>query len=288
MILTHEATIRLGAFLSVLTIMGVWELVAPRRELTARKTPRWATHLGLVALNTFMARLVLPVTAVTAAATAEGAGWGALRQVAWPDWVEIALALVALDLIIYASHVLFHRVPLLWRLHRVHHADLDLDVTSGVRFHTLEILASALLKVAAVVALGASPTAVVLFEVLLNATALFNHSNVRLAAPLDRCLRCVLVTPDMHRVHHSVRREETNSNYGFNIPWWDYLFRTYHAQPADGHQGMTIGLAEFRDERQVERLDGILLLPISLPRDVPGERCDAAGASRHDRGHLGS
>ncbi|MEX0585258.1 MAG: sterol desaturase family protein [Pirellulales bacterium] len=262
-----EITSRLAGFLGVLVIMTLAELAAPRRTLTACKGPRWASNLALVVINTLTERLLIPITAVAAAIAMQERSWGLLHLVAWPTWLELLLAVVAFDLAIYAQHVAFHHVPLLWRLHLVHHADLDIDVTTGLRFHTLEILLSALIKLAVVVALGLSATAVVIFEVLLNATSMFNHSNVRLPLAFDRVLRRVLVTPDMHRVHHSVRREETDSNFGFNLPWWDFLFRTYRDQPADGHKGMTIGLVHLRNEQQVDRLPGMMALPLrSQPR----------------------
>jgi sterol desaturase/sphingolipid hydroxylase (fatty acid hydroxylase superfamily) len=210
---------------------------------------------------------LLPVTAVGAALVAESKGWGLLHLVRWPGWLEVLLAVTALDLAIYLQHVMFHAVPALWRLHMVHHADLDFDVTTGLRFHTLEIVLSALLKLAAVAVLGASAVAVVVFEVALNATAMFSHSNVRMPARLDRVLRWFVVTPDMHRVHHSVVRRETNSNFGFNLPWWDYLLGTYRSQPAAGHTTMTIGVSHLRDELQVDRLHRMLLIPF---RSKPG------------------
>ena len=256
-----EVAIRLGFFLGVLLLMTLWELLAPRRRLTVRKSPRWASNLTLVVLNVVLARFLVPVTAVAAAVAAESQGWGLLQLVDWPRWLEVGIAVLAFDLAIYLQHVMFHAVPALWRLHMVHHADLDLDVTSGLRFHTLEILLSALIKLAVVVVIGPAAVAVVIFEVLLNATSMFNHSNVRMPGWLDRALRWVVVTPDMHRVHHSVIRRETNSNFGFNLPWWDYLLGTYRAQPKEGHIGMTIGLTSERDESRVERLPGMLLLP---------------------------
>lgn len=246
--------------------MVLWELLAPRRKLTAQKPLRWASNLGLVALNTVLARLITPLSAAAMAALAAKNGWGLLNWIEWPVWLELLLAVIALDLAIYLQHVMFHAVPLFWRLHLVHHADLDIDVTTGARFHTLEILLSMLIKVGAVLVLGPSVWSVVIFEVLLNATSMFNHSNVRMPLWLDRGLRLIVVTPDMHRVHHSAIVRETNSNYGFNLPWWDYLFGTYRAQPHEGHEGMTIGLAHLRDEQQTERLPQMLLLPWSAPR----------------------
>jgi len=256
-----EVVVRLSFFGGVLLLMAVWELISPRRSLTVRKTPRWASNLGLVVLNMALSRMLIPITAVGAALISEKHGWGLLHHVAWPPWVELTLAVLLLDLANYWQHVLFHAIPVLWRLHLVHHADLDFDVTTGLRFHTLEILISAGLKIFIVALLGPSAMAVIVFEVLLNAMAMFNHSNVRIAVGLDQFLRAFVVTPDMHRVHHSVDRAETNSNFGFNLPWWDILFRTYRSQPAEGHENMTIGLPQIRNEEQADRLTSMLMLP---------------------------
>jgi sterol desaturase/sphingolipid hydroxylase (fatty acid hydroxylase superfamily) len=261
MTLQLETVIRLSCFSAVLLAMSLWELAAPRRQLTVRKAPRWGSNLALVAINSIVARLVGGLSAVAMAALAAGRGWGLLNSVDWPAALEIAVGIVALDLVIYLQHVMFHAVPVLWRLHQVHHADLDFDVTTGLRFHTIEIVLSMLLKAAAVAALGPAVWSVLVFEVLLNATSMFNHGNVRLPARLDRVLRWFVVTPEMHRVHHSVVVREANSNFGFNLPWWDWLCGTYRDQPSAGHEGMTIGVAHLREERQVERLDRMLLLP---------------------------
>jgi sterol desaturase/sphingolipid hydroxylase (fatty acid hydroxylase superfamily) len=256
-----EIAVRLGCFLGVLLVMAIWEVLTPRRPLTVRKAPRWTSNLGLVVFNAVLARFLVPVTAVGAAILAESRGWGLLHLVNWPIWLEILLAILAFDLAIYLQHVMFHAVPLLWRLHMVHHVDLDFDVTTGLRFHTLEILLSMFIKLAIVVIVGPAAVAVVIFEVLLNATSMFNHGNVRIPGGLDRVLRWMVVTPDMHRVHHSVIRREANSNFGFNLPWWDFLLGTYRAQPASGHESMTIGVSHLRDEIQVDRLPGMLALP---------------------------
>lgn len=258
-----EMIVRLSCFLGVLIAMAVWELFAPRRVLKVGKTGRWLSNLALVVINTIAARIALPITAVAAAMFVESRQWGLLHLVDWPMWVEVVLAVLVFDLAIYLQHVMFHAVPLLWRLHKVHHADMDIDVTTGLRFHTLEILLSAFIKLAVVAVLGPPAMAVVLFEVLLNATSMFNHSNISLPIWIDRIVRCVVVTPDMHRVHHSVIRRETNSNFGFNLPWWDFLLGTYLAQPSKGHDQMDIGLSEYRDQSQVERLPGMLLLPLT-------------------------
>ena len=263
-----EVTVRLGFFLGILVFMALLEVLIPRRALSVRKIPRWASNLGLVVLNGILARFLVPITAVGAAVVAESRGWGLLNLVNWPDWLEFVLAILALDLAIYLQHVMFHAVPALWRLHMVHHADLDFDVTTGLRFHTLEIVLSAFIKLAAVVVIGPAASAVVIFEVVLNATSMFNHSNVRLPLKLDYYLRRFVVTPDMHRVHHSVISRETNSNFGFNLSWWDFLLGTYLSQPAAGHEKMTIGLSAIRDERAADRLDRMLLLPFRREIDA--------------------
>lgn len=260
-VLGHEVPIRLGFFFGIFALMALWELGAPRRRLAVTKAWRWASNLGLVFLNSVLLRLIFPTAAVGMAVFAEAHGWGVFRVADVPFALMVIASVVALDLIIYLQHVLFHAVPLLWRLHRVHHADLDFDVTTGARFHPIEILLSMLIKFAAIAVLGPPVLAVVLFEVLLNATSMFNHANVRIPPRIDRLLRWVLVTPDMHRVHHSVEDDETNSNFGFNLPWWDRLFGTYCDQPRAGHAAMSIGIRTFRDARRCDRLPGMLLLP---------------------------
>jgi sterol desaturase/sphingolipid hydroxylase (fatty acid hydroxylase superfamily) len=259
--LNSEPGIRLASFAGVFVAMAFWELVAPRRELTTRKPLRWASNLGFVFVNTLVLRLVAPLGAVGVAMFAEGQGWGLFNAVAWDEWIEVLASVVMLDCAIYLQHVMFHAVPLFWRLHMIHHADLDIDVTTGVRFHTIEVLLSLGIKAAVILVLGAPAVAVLVFEVLLNATSMFNHSNVRMPLWLDRILRWCVVTPDMHRVHHSWYPNETNSNFGFNHPWWDRIFGTYRDQPVDGHTGMTIGLKQFRDEQTAERLHWMLWLP---------------------------
>lgn len=238
---SHDV-IRIGSYLLVLSIMATWELIAPRRPLTVSKLCRWGGNLTIVLLNTIIARLLFMGGAVAMAVTTQEQGWGLFNLTDWPAWLEIALAIVALDFIIYWQHQVFHYVPFLWRFHMMHHSDVDLDVSSGVRFHPVEIVISMAIKAASVLALGVSPTAVVIFEIILNATSLFNHSNVRIPVALDRLLRWFIVTPDMHRIHHSSDVRETNSNYGFNVPWWDQFFGTYTADPALGQTGMKVGL----------------------------------------------
>lgn len=260
--IAHAGLIRMTAFLAVLALMALWEAWAPRRArvVSASRRRRWPSNLGITFLNGLVVKLILPAGALGIAAAAEARGWGLLQTLALPFWLKVVASVVLLDLVIYLQHVLFHAVPLLWRLHRMHHADLDLDVSSGGRFHTFEILLSALLKMAVVAALGAPMLAVLVFEVLLNATSMFNHANANLPQRLDHWLRKILVTPDMHRVHHSILPEETNSNFGFNLPWWDYLFGTYRAQPRLGHAGMVIGIEQFRDPAD-ERFDRMWLIP---------------------------
>ena len=248
---TGEQAIRLGFFLGVFALVALWELARPRRRLTQPRWLRWYANLGVVALNTALVWVLVPLAPVALALVAESRGWGVLNLVGLPFWLEIVLAVVVLDLAIYLQHVMFHAVPALWRLHRMHHADLDFDVTTGTRFHPVEILVSVAIKMAAVALLGPPAVAVLVFEVLLNGTSMFNHGNVRLPARLDRVLRWIVVTPDMHRVHHSDAPAETNSNFGFNLPWWDRLFGTYRAQPGLGHERMTIGLDTFRERREL-------------------------------------
>jgi sterol desaturase/sphingolipid hydroxylase (fatty acid hydroxylase superfamily) len=260
-LLAAEPLIRLGAFAGVLALMALWELLAPRRPQAIGRKTRWPSNLGVVVVNTLVLRFLFPTAAVGMALLGESRGWGLLNNLPLPDWIEIIAAVVLLDLVIYLQHVLFHAVPVLWRLHRMHHADLEFDVTTGVRFHPVEIVLSMVLKFGAAVALGAPAVGVLLFEVLLNATSMFNHGNVRLPDRLDRFLRWIVVTPEMHRVHHSVLPRETNSNFGFNLPWWDQLFGTYRAQPAAGHEAMTLGIEAFREPSDL-RLDRMLLQPL--------------------------
>lgn len=260
-VLDHEPAIRLAIFLAVFGIVALWERFAPRHAPTLSRMLRWSSNLGLVAINTVLVRLVFPLAAVGVAAFAAERGWGLLNHFPLPLWFAVPAAVIVLDLAIWLQHVMTHAVPALWRLHQVHHADMDIDVTTGARFHPIEIALSMGLKIAVIAALGPSVLAVLIFEILLNATAMFNHGNVRLPQRLDRVLRWFVVTPDMHRVHHSTERDESNSNFGFNLPWWDRLFGTYRAQPRAGHVGMTIGLSGHTDPREVARLVGMLRMP---------------------------
>ena len=265
-ILAYEWLIRLAAFSGVITAMALWERWAPKRQLAVGRFPRWPGNLGVLAIDVVLVRIVFPTAAVGAALVCEAQGCGLFNAVAVPLVVATLASVIVLDLAIYLQHVMFHAVPALWRLHRMHHADLDIDVTTGVRFHPVEILLSLLIKFAVIALIGAPAVAVLIFEVLLNATSMFNHSNVRMPAPVDRIVRLLVVTPDMHRVHHSIVRTETNSNFGFNFPWWDRLFGTYRAQPAAGHDGMTIGVEVFRDPAEL-RLDRMLLQPLREGND---------------------
>lgn len=264
-VLANEPALRVGAFLAVLGAMALWEWLAPRRPLLIGRGRRWVANLGVVVLNTAMLRLIFPLAAAGMALFATKEGWGLFNYYPIPAWLAVTLSVLVLDLAIYLQHVMVHAVPALWRLHRMHHADLDFDVTTGGRFHPIEILLSMILKFGVIVAIGAPVIAVVIFEVLLNATSMFNHSNVRMPLALDRKLRRVVVTPDMHRVHHSIEDDETNSNFGFNLSWWDRLFGTYTAQPRRGHDQMTIGISTFRDPRRCATLSGILAIPFVAP-----------------------
>jgi sterol desaturase/sphingolipid hydroxylase (fatty acid hydroxylase superfamily) len=260
-ILEQETAIRLTVFLGVLIGMAVWEVIVPRRRVEIPRLLRWSNNLALVVLDTLLVRLAFPVVAVGLAVIAQENGWGLLNQMSIPGWIVFPAAVLALDLAIYLQHVLFHAVPALWRLHRMHHADLEFDVTTGLRFHPLEILLSMVVKLGVVMALGPPAFAVLIFEVLLNASSLFNHSNIRLPLRIDAVLRLFIVTPDMHRVHHSIHPSETNSNFGFNVPWWDRILGTYLAQPKAGHEDMTIGIEQFRSRRSLW-LDRMLIQPL--------------------------
>ncbi len=258
----NENLYRIGAAIIVLLIMAGWEIVAPKRKLTTVKARRWTTNLTIIGLDNLLVMLLIPVTVIHVCLAAQASKWGLFNQLDLPPVLTLFLSVLALDLVIYLQHLMFHAVPLFWRLHMVHHADLDIDVTTGLRFHPVEIILSVFIKIATVAALGPPVLAVLIFEILLNATAMFNHANVALPTNIDRWLRLIVVTPDMHRVHHSVIIRETNSNFGFNFPWWDRLFGTYRPQPAKGHKKMTIGLGQYRDPAALG-LGKILLLPLT-------------------------
>lgn len=267
-LLAQEPLIRLGVFLAVLVLMVLGELAAPRRRVEIPRLLRWSNNLAIVMLDALIVRLSFPIAAVGLAVLGAQQGWGLFNLVALPGWLAVVLSLIILDLAIYLQHIAFHRVPALWRLHRMHHADLEFDVTTGLRFHPLEILISMAIKMGLVVVLGVPAIAILIFEVLLNATAMFSHSNLALPARFDRWLRLLLVTPDMHRVHHSTHPAETHSNFGFNLSWWDRLLGTYIAQPRAGHSKMHIGLNRFRNQRELW-LDRMLLQPLQDPAREP-------------------
>lgn len=260
-VMSHEVVIRLGFFLGILAIMALWELSAPRRMLTSPKIHRWINNLGIVFLNSFLLRIIFPAAAVGMTVFTQEHGWGLFNYAQIPYTIVVVVSVVIMDFAIYLQHVMFHALPVLWRMHRMHHADLDFDVTTGVRFHPFEIILSMLIKFAVIAVMGPPVLAVVAFEVVLNVTSMFNHGNVRMPGSIDHMLRWFVVTPDMHRVHHSMDDHETNSNFGFNLPWWDRLLGTYRAQPRMGHEGMTIGLRDFRDPKRCITLLGMLAIP---------------------------
>ncbi|MCH8240474.1 MAG: sterol desaturase family protein [Proteobacteria bacterium] len=278
-----EAPLRLGAFIGIFVLMALLELAIPRRETGARKKNRWFTNLMIGGIDSLvlraMAMLAVPIAAVAAAAWAQTRGWGVLNWLDWPDWLEVAIAIIVLDLAIYGQHVASHKIPLLWRLHKVHHTDVEFDVTTAIRFHPVEIALSMLWKIAIVLFIGAPPWAVVLFEVALNGCAMFNHANITLGPRLDRAVRAFIVTPDMHRVHHSIYRFEHDTNYGFNLSLWDRLFGTYTDQPRDGHREMTIGQSDHLNDNPTH-LGWSLRLPFTKPRP------DAGGSGTRDQKNL--
>jgi sterol desaturase/sphingolipid hydroxylase (fatty acid hydroxylase superfamily) len=260
-VLAAEPVIRLAVFGGFLAVLAALEVIAPRRRAKASRWKRWPGNLALVAIDTLLVRVIFPGAAVGVVLVAEARGWGLLNALEVAELPAVIIAVVALDLVVYAQHVAFHAVPWLWPLHRVHHSDLHLDATTGLRFHPGEIVLSMAIKLASVAALGAPALGVMIFEVVLNATSMFSHSNIRLPEALDRVLRRLLVTPDMHRVHHSTVAREARSNFGFNLALWDHLFGTYIAQPERGHDGMTLGVERFRDPSEL-RLDRMLLQPL--------------------------
>jgi sterol desaturase/sphingolipid hydroxylase (fatty acid hydroxylase superfamily) len=259
-VMAHEAQIRMGFFVGIFLAVALVELLVPRRPLTTSKRSRWFSNIGIVVINTVVLRLLLPAGAVGIAMWVQGQGWGLFNHLDLPFWLEVVLSVMLLDFIIYLQHVMFHAVPALWRLHMMHHADMDYDLTTGTRFHPIEIIISMLIKASAIMVLGAPALGVIVFEILLNGTAMFNHGNFYLPLGFDRMLRLLVVTPDMHRVHHSVFPTETNSNFGFSLPWWDRLLGTYRPQPRLGHEAMTIGLNQFRDPSRLT-LGRLIVLP---------------------------
>ena len=256
----NELGIRLAFFLGILLIMFFWERFAPRRRLTTSKITRWVSNLGLVLIDAMTVRLVFPTALAGIALIAQQNGWGLFNQFELPSLLKIIFSILILDFVIYLQHVMFHVIPLLWRLHMVHHTDMDIDVTTGVRFHPIEIILSMGIKTITVILTGAPSLAVLIFEILLNGTSMFNHGNVRYSQQIDSLLRLLVVTPEMHRVHHSTIRWESNSNLGFNFPWWDRLFGTYRPQPAKGHVEMTLGLDQYKEPQKLT-LPWLIILP---------------------------
>jgi len=256
----NELFIRLGFFIGILIIMALWEHFAPRRPLTVSRLTRWISNLGLVLIDSLLVRLVFPITLIGVALIGQQRGWGLFNQLQLPYVLNLCFGVLILDLAIYLQHIMFHSAPLFWRLHMVHHTDMDFDVTTGIRFHPIEIILSMGVKMAVVILTGPPPVAILIFEVLLNGTAMFNHSNVRYPQGIDKWLRLLVVTPEMHRVHHSKIRWEANSNLGFNFPWWDRLFGTYRPQPAKGHLEMAIGLDQYREPKRLT-LPWLIALP---------------------------
>lgn len=265
--LANESAIRLSAFLGVFAVMAAWEVAAPRRVRLHARLRRWSANLGLVVFNTLLLRLLFPFAGVAFAALAAQRGWGLLNNLDLPGWLALLLAVVAMDFAIWLQHVMVHAVPVLWRLHQVHHADPDYDVTTGARFHPLEIILSMAIKFAVIAVIGAPAAAVLVFEVLLNATAMFNHANVRLPAAVDAALRLLLVTPDMHRVHHSTDNAEANGNFGFNLSLWDRLFGTYRAQSRQPQEMMPIGVTGLTGDPRCVSLPGMLAIPFTNDGD---------------------
>lgn len=258
--MNSEAIIRISFFLGIFIVLAIGELWKPRRELNTSKKSRWFSNLSIVFINSALIRLAFPVLPAGIALLAKENNAGLLNNLNLPYWLAIVAGVIGLDFIIYIQHVLFHSIPAFWSLHKVHHTDLDFDVTTGIRFHPIEIILSTGIKLGAVYLFGAPVLAAIIFAVLLNGTSMFNHSNIRLPLNIDRIVRLLVVTPDMHRVHHSVKSKEGNSNFGFNLPWWDRLLSTYRAQPEEGHEDMTIGLSSYRDSKKLT-LPRLLALP---------------------------
>jgi sterol desaturase/sphingolipid hydroxylase (fatty acid hydroxylase superfamily) len=260
-IIDNAIYLRLSFFFAIFITMAIWEMMKPRRALTTSKGNRWIVNLSVTFIDALLVRFIFPMAAIGTAMIAEQHNWGLFNRLAIDSLAAGIIAILILDFTIYLQHVLFHYIPLFWRLHMVHHTDLDIDVTTGARFHPVEILLSMAIKIGVISLIGAPAYSVLVFEILLNGTSLFNHSNIYISPKIDKIIRLLVVTPDMHRVHHSVIIRETNSNFGFNFPWWDRVFRTYKDQPSKGHMDMIIGLANFRDAKRLT-LPYILTLPL--------------------------
>ena len=260
LLLEHSDQTRLISFFSILVLMAVLEFFLPKRDVPADRKVRWSSNIGIVILDALIARIVLPTTTIAVALYAEKVNFGLFNLTNTSQYFSVIFSLLTLDALIYFQHVIFHKVPLLWRFHRMHHSDTHIDVTTGIRFHPVEIILSLLIKFAAVIILGIPAFAIILFEIILNVTAMITHSNLKIPVNIDKYIRKVFVTPDMHRIHHSVHRFETDSNYGFNLSVWDRLFNTYNDQPVDSHEKMLIGIHEFRDKRN-QFIDKLLTQP---------------------------
>lgn len=266
-LLAHESAVRFGFFLGTFVLMALWEIVAPLRAAATAKAVRWPNHLVLATLNIVLVRILFPLAAVALAVYVNELGIGLFNMLPVPYAVAFVASLLALDLAIYLFHLLFHSVPVLWRVHRIHHADLDIDVSTGVRFHPIQMMLSVIVKSVIILILGPPALSVLAFEALSHAITLFNHGNVRIPRSLDRVLRWFVVTPDMHRIHHSIHADETDSNFGFVLPWWDRVFGTYRTEPAEGQARMVVGIESFRRDRDLW-LDRLVLNPILDERDT--------------------
>jgi len=266
-LIQNEPIIRMSFFFGMIILMGSWELYAPKKAPTISKAYRWVNNLGLVFFNSFIIKILLPIASTSVAVLAMQNNWGVLNYYEIPTWIGVIVFIVVMDLIIYFQHIMVHAIPIFWRLHRVHHADLDYDTTTGSRFHPIEIVLSMFIKFTAIVLIGPSVIAVILFEIILNAMAMFNHGNVSLNKTLDKYLRYFIVTPDMHRVHHSIEQHETNSNFGFNISLWDRIFGTYKQDAKAGQENMIIGIQDITEKKQTNNIFGMLMIPFIKRND---------------------
>ncbi len=268
-----ETTLRLGFFFGVLIFFALWEFIAPRRKLSVSKSKRWISNLSMVFINSILIRILFPTAAVGVALYTQQHHVGLFNIIHLSHWTTIIASVIILDLVIYLQHVMLHAIPTLWRIHRVHHVDLDIDITTGIRFHPIEIILSLFIKFCAIILIGAPAVSVIIFQILLNITSMFNHSNIYIPYIIDKIIRCITVTPDMHRVHHSDIPHETNCNFGFNLSIWDRIFGTYKAQPQLGHTQMHIGIKTIREERYCMNLWGMLKLPfMKETREYPINR----------------
>lgn len=251
---------RLISFLAALSGFAFWEWISPRRKLSQPKTNRWTINISMHLINTTFVYFFMGAIVYSTALLAKEEGWGLMNWLHFPQPLSLLLTVLILDFVIYLQHRFFHLIPHFWRFHRIHHTDLDFDVSTGIRFHPIEIMVSLIIKMIAIVLIGADPWGTVVFEIVLNASSLFNHANIFIPLPIDKKLRWVLVTPDVHRIHHSIFSNETNSNFGFSVTWWDRLCRTYRDQPKRPHTEMEIGLPSHRKAEKLKLVD-LLILP---------------------------